>query len=496
MIKINATPICEGFAFAKAFNVINQKLSNETIFKGVEDSIIQLDKAFNLSLKQLRTIKKDGQNEHSFLDAHIMLLEDNMLRDEIVVLIQKEKLDAASAFTIVLDKYINMMKGSSDQYLQERYLDFLDIKLRVLQNLNKVSISLSNLEECILIIEELYPSLLVNISKNVKGIIALKGGFTSHSGILCRARGIPFVVADVSDDFTGNVIIEDDAVYLNPTTEIIDSYQRRKVEDDNINKDLGDICVYGNVVNNEEISNIGEAFSGIGLYRTEFVLMEAQYAFDYLKQAEIYEEALQMVNGRTITFRTFDLGGDKQVDYLPPVQKGVNNYFVYNKLFENQIKALLLASKKHPGQVKIMFPMIESMKQYQTLKKYIVKMAREEGCKVPSVGMMLETQSAFINLEEFKNVDFFSVGTNDLTSELFNVSRDGVILFEHLYVELLATLDRIIKFSNFNKIPLSVCGELISKKEFAKKAIALGLKNISISPYFINNIYKAINEGE
>ncbi len=496
MIKIKAKPICEGTAFAKAFNAIVQNIPSHTSFIGVEKSIKQYDKAITLSLKQIRKIKAEKSADNSFLDAHILLLEDNVLRDEVVSLIVKEYINAEAAFTIVIDKYINMMKDASDDYLKERYLDFLDIKLRVLQNLNKVSISLANLEECILILEEVYPSLLVNISKNVKGIVALKGGFTSHSAILCRARGIPFVVADVSSDFEGNVIIDNDVIYLNPSQEVIEVYNANKFQEENIDKNLGEIKVFANIVNNLDIQNIGNDFSGIGLYRTEFVLMNQEYAFDYKKQVEVYEEALKLANGKTITFRTFDIGGDKQVDYLPPLKKGIINYYKFPKLFENQIKALLLVSQKYPKQVKIMFPMIENVKQYEELKKYVVKIACEQECEVPSIGMMLETQSAFINLEEFKNVEFISVGTNDLSSELFNVSRDEVILFEHLYDGLLSSLDRIIKFCNLNNIPLSVCGELISKTEFAKKAIALGLKNVSISPYFINNIYKAVNEGE
>jgi phosphoenolpyruvate-protein kinase (PTS system EI component) len=143
-----------------------------------------------------------------------------------------------------------------------------------------------------------------------------------------------------------------------------------------------------------------------------------------------------------------------------------------------------------------MFPMIENFKQYQELKKQVVKIARENGYKVPSIGMMLETQSAIINLEEFKSVEFISVGTNDLTSELFNISRDGLVLFEEYYDGLLAVLKKIIDFSKAHNIPLSVCGELISKTEFAKKAISLGLERISISPYFIKNIYKALGEEQ
>lgn len=426
-----------------------------------------------------------------------MLLEDNALKVEVIDLIIKEQINASDAFIKIIDKYINIMKGSTDSYLKERYLDFLDIKNRVLQNLNKISVSLVNLEECILVIEELYPSLLLNISKGVKGIIAKHGGFTSHSAILCRAMGIPFVVCDIPADFEGDIIIDNDVVYLNPNEEIINEYLKQKsLSEKPIIKDLKHIKVYANVMNNDDIKNITEEFSGVGLYRTEFLLMNSEYAFDYLKQAKVYEEAINKLNGRPITFRTFDLGGDKQVDYLPTLNKGIINYYTYPKLFENQIKALLIAADKYPGCVKIMFPMIESFKQYQELKKFVVKLAREEGLKVPPIGMMLETQCALINLDDFKTVDFISVGTNDLTSELFNISRDNLVLFDNLYDQLLNELGKIIHFCKKNNISLSVCGELVSKKEFAKKCFKIGLENVSISPYFIDNIYKAIQEGE
>lgn len=449
-----------------------------------------------MSLKQLRNLKPNETETHDFLDAHIMILEDNVLRVEVINIIVNECVNAATAFTKVIDRYIDLMKNATDQYLKERYLDFLDIKSRVLQNLNKTNISLSNLEECVLLVEELYPSLLIKISENVKGIVAKRGGFTSHSAIICRTRGIPFVVADIPDDYTGNIIIDNDVVILYPDDETVQLFQEKKRNPEHIKRNLGDICVYANIVNNRDISHITEEFSGIGLYRTEFVLMDPSYAFDYEKQASVYEEALKSMNGKSITFRTFDIGGDKQFEYLPHVKKGVINYYSFAKLFENQIKALLLVSKSYPEQVKIMFPMIENFKQYQDLKKSVIKLARENGQKCPPIGMMLETQSALIKLEEFKNVDFISVGTNDLTSELFNVSRDELVLFDDLYDGLLEILERIIKFCATNDIPVSVCGELISKTEFAKKVFKIGLKNISISSYFIENIYKALEVRE
>lgn len=402
-------------------------------------------------------------------------------------------MSALDAFECVMDKYIKIMQSSSDVYLKERYLDFLDIKTRVLQNLNNQTVSLSNLEECILLVEELFPSLLLNISKNVKGIIAKKGGFTSHSAIMCRDMSIPYVIADFPDDYQGKIIIDGETIYLNPSPQLIKKYENYEINEEVFDRNLGDIKLWANIINNDDISRIPDDFVGIGLYRTEFILANPEFAFDIEKQTQIYEDALTKINDRIITFRIFDIGDDKKVDYLPIFTKGVKNYYAFSKLFENQIISILKASKNHPGKVRIMFPMIESFNQYQDLKKVVVKLAKELHIKIPPIGMMLETQGALIKLKEFKNVDFISVGTNDLCSELFNISRDEVILFDDLYEDLLKILDTIIQFCDDNKIPVSVCGELISKTEFAKKAIGLGLKNISISSVFAKNIYKAVN---
>lgn len=431
---------------------------------------------------------------HDFVEAHILLLNDDALHSEVEYNIRNNHINALDSFVLVIDKYIKIMQNSTDLYLKERYLDFLDIKSRVVQNLNKQIVSLSNLEECILLVDELFPSVLINMSKNVKGIIAKRGGYTSHSAILCRNLGIPYVVLDYPEKIKGKVLIDNEKVIINPSLKCVQPYKNRKQLNENISKDLKDIKVWANVINNDDILKVSEEFSGIGLYRTEFVLNDLNSAFDIEKQTEIYTNALRLAKGKEVVFRTFDIGDDKRVDYLPILEKGIKNYYRYPRLFENQITAILMASKLYPKQVKIMFPMIENITQYQELKKYIVKKARELKVKVPPVGMMLETQGALINLSDFNNVDFISVGTNDLCFELFNVSREEVVLFDNLYTDLLSVLEKIINFCKITNIPLSVCGELINNTEFARKAIKLGLKNVSIGYNSINNIYKAINE--
>lgn len=437
---------------------------------------------------------KSEDEQHDFIAAHILLLEDSNLRNEVIELIKTKYFSAKEAFTVVIDKYINTLKDSKDKYLNERYLDFLDIKIRVINNLDNNHKSLTNLEECILYIDELLPSYLLNMSKNVKGIIARKGGFTSHSAIMCRSLGIPFVIANIEDDYEGLVIIDNDTIILNPTQELIESYMKQMNSSKTISKDLQDICLFANISNNEEIELVTGEFMGIGLYRTEFILTNQEIATDVIKQANIYLEALKKANGKPIIFRTFDIGDDKTVSYIPDIGKGVKNYYKYPKLFENQIEAILNASKHYPNQVSIMFPMIEYLDAYLKLKKTVIKKARELGIKPIKVGMMLETQKALINLEDFGMVDFLSIGTNDLCAELFNIKRDSVLMFEDIYEELAMVIKKIVFFANRNNIPLSICGELASKKEFAKKVIKLGIKKISISPKQINNIYEAISE--
>lgn len=447
-----------------------------------------------MSVSQLKELKKDMQIPHDFVEAHILLLTDQVLHNEVEENIKDNHLSALDAFVMVIDRYIKIMQSSTDSYLKERYLDFLDIKSRVVQNLNKQVISLTNLEECILLVDELFPSTLLKMSKNVKGIIAKKGGYTSHSAILCRNLGIPYVVFDYPEKIRGKILIDNEKIYINPSLKCVSSYKNKKQFNEKIEKNLKDIKVWANVHNNQEIARITEEFSGIGLYRTEFILMDPDCAFDIEKQTEIYSEALRMIKNRPIIFRTFDIGDDKKVDYLPILEKGVKNYYIYPRLFENQITAILKASKMYPNQARIMFPMIESVNQFQELKKYVVKKARELKVKVPPIGMMLETQGALINLSTFNNVDFMSIGTNDLCFEVFNISREEVMLYENVYKDLLEIFGKVIDFCKVKDIPLCVCGELINQTEFAKKSFNLGLKNVSINHTSINNIYKALNE--
>ena len=226
MLTLPATVLSEGIAYSKAFNISN-KNEHKTSFLGEEASIKQFNNAIEVSIKQLEKMLDDS-GEQSFINAHILLLSDPVLHQEVHSVIRNEHMNAIDAFSKVIDKYVAIMEHATSEYLRQRYLDFLDIKARVIQNFSKMSFSLENLGECILLVDEIYPSLLVNISKNVKGIIARVGGLTSHSAIMCRVMGIPYVVADFPSDFEGDILITKDSIYLNPTSDVVNKYSYKE----------------------------------------------------------------------------------------------------------------------------------------------------------------------------------------------------------------------------------------------------------------------------
>ena len=416
--------------------------------------------------------------------------------EELISVIKTEQKNPKNAVEMVFDKYINLMKGASSEYLKQRYIDFLDVKKRVISNLNHENISFKNLSACILLVDELLPSMLAEIGKNVKGVIAKRGGYTSHSAILCRNSGIPYVIAEIADNYRGEAIINGKELILNPSKEEIENALLTHQKAETVQKDLGDVKVWANVSNNKDVKAITEEFSGIGLYRTEFLFESSDFAMNVNKQVAVYTQALKEMKGKRVTFRTFDFGDDKKCVFMPLAKKGISTYYVYPKLFATQIEALVKTAKKFPNQVRIMFPMIETIEEYKALKEKVLEVAEKYKVKNIKIGMMLETQRALINLETFKEVEFISIGTNDLTFELFNLDRNTAILYDSVYEELIKIVEKVNSFCQMNNIDLCICGELITMERFAQEAFRKGLKNVSISPNMIKNIYQAINEGE
>ena len=215
------------------------------------------------------------------------------------------------------------------------------------------------------------------------------------------------------------------------------------------------------------------------------------YTFD--EQYTIYSEAVSLMKGKPITFRTFDVGDDKQIDYLITNHKGFDNYIKNPLIFEDQVKALLKANSFNT--IRIMFPMIEQESEFIYLKDWVLRLAKEGNYNIPKIGMMLETKMALTSIETFLEPDFFSIGTNDLTHELYNISREDETneIFNHIN-DLIESLKRVVKFCNEKNISLSICGELASIKEVAIRFYEIGIKNLSVSPASMAMLNMAYDE--
>lgn len=489
--------ISEGVAIGDAV-VLNFNNIVPQLQKSIAEEKAKINIAFKRSLAQLNC-HTPSKNEE-FLQVHCMLLMDPVLKNEIYHEIEYQQKSAEEAIQLVFDKYIESFLQSSSTYLQERYLDFLDIKQRLLRN-----ICLDSEEECcssdvILVVEELLPSLLLDFKVNLRGVICKKNGFTSHGAILCRSLGIPCVVLKDSSLHSGDKLIIDTRRTLlvtNPLEEDVLQYKDIifKLAQDKIeNIDHSKYQFLCNISSNSDLEKcFDNDFDGIGLYRTEFIFMNKDKPLDEEEQYRIYKEAVIKMKDKSVCFRTFDVGDDKTISFIKTSFKGIKNYHAYPELFSAQIKALLRANVN--GKMKIMFPMIYSKEEYLFLRDWVMRIKNDlNDTNTLQIGMMLETEHALETIKEFGEVDFISLGTNDLTKDLYHISRDENISYNTYIDDLIERLKTVVLFCSQNNIALSVCGELAAIHSVTKKFIEIGIKNFSVSPNNIKSLYLAIKD--
>ncbi len=489
MQEVKVEVISHGMAYGKAISVMdnyvisnslcsNTMLEQQLIRKSIEEVIVDL--------KQLQ--QEEVFKDEEFIFVHIMILQDPVLLQEVDNLIEKKRYHAAKAFDEVISYYIEKFSQASTVYLKERNLDLKDIRNRVLKKLNRNFFKTLDTDKVILICDELYPSLLMEYKDSVAGVIAFKGGSTSHGAILCKAREIPYVISPVIDvEDETNMVIDSrlNAIFIDASEEMMHEYKTLKKQL-KVDKPIDDFSKYkikvlANISSNEEIDKVLKYnMYGVGLYRTEFIFMNLNRPLSMEEQCDIYSEAVLRLNGKTICFRTFDVGDDKQLSYLHTSHKGIDNYKNNRELFVNQIKAIL-ASNRYSN-IKIMFPMIESYDEFRYLRDWVYKIKREErNYSYIKVGMMLETKQALDHLEDFKDIDFMSLGTNDLTSELYNIKRSEVLNYQSFIDDLISKLQKVSEHCRKYNIELSICGELAGCSDVTKKLYDINIKNYSVS---------------
>ncbi|MCT6875834.1 phosphoenolpyruvate-protein phosphotransferase PtsI [Frischella perrara] len=531
--------VSPGIAFAKALLLKEDEIVINTrpiADSKVNDEIERFKSAREKSTQQLNSIMERakqtlGEDKAAIFEGHIMLLEDEDLEAEVINRIKTKHVSADSAVHTVFEAQAKELEGLDDEYLKERAADIRDIGKRLLKNILGMEIvDLSAINEpCILVATDLTPSETAQLNlEKVLGFITDIGGRTSHTSIMARSLEIPAIVGTsnaTKEIKHGDYLVLDainNQIYINPNDKTIEKLklvQKQFVADKEELaklKDLPAITLDGHQV--EVCANIGtvrdiagaerNGYEGVGLYRTEFLFMDRDAYPNEEEQFKAYKEVAETTNGLAVIVRTMDIGGDKDVPYMH-LPKEENPFLGWRairicmdkkEILHAQLRAILRASAF--GKLRIMFPMIISVEEVRILKSelnVLKEQLRSEGKKFDEkieVGVMIETPAAAIIARHLaKEVDFFSIGTNDLTQYTLAVDR-GNELISHLYNPLspsvLNLIKNIIDASHAEGKWTGMCGELGGDERATVLLLGMGLDEFSMGSISIPKIKKII----
>ncbi len=496
-------------------------------------------KAVEKSIEDTQALAADmaeriGEKEAEILNGHLMLLQDPMMTMEIEGKIDGEKLCSEAAIEDVCTMYADMFASMDDELMQQRAADMRDIKTRMQKVLLGVkSVDVSALPKgSVLVAEDLTPSVTAGINpENVTGIVTELGGRTSHSAILSRALEIPAVVAAagiLSQVADGDEIIldgESGEIFVKPDESVKKEYEAKRAsylaEKEELKKYIGKETITKDGVKVEVAANIGRPedvervlsydAEGIGLFRTEFLFMDRTSMPTEEEQFEAYRKVAVAMNGKPVIIRTLDIGGDKEIPYMG-LKKDENPFLGYrairfcldrkDDIYRPQLRALLRASAF--GAIKIMVPMVTCVEEYREAKALIHEIMAEldqKGIaynKDIQVGIMVETAAASLMADVFaREVDFFSIGTNDLTQYTMSVDRgnDKVsYLYSTFNPAVLRSIRHIIECGRKEGIMVGMCGEAASDPLMIPLLVAFGLNEFSMSASAVLRARKLITE--
>lgn len=502
----------------------------------VESEVARFYRGREAASAQLTAIKEKarqtlGEEKEAIFEGHLMILEDEELEEEIIAYLKEHKVTADVAASVVIDQQVAMLSDIDDEYLKERAGDIRDIGNRLLKNILGMNIiDLGEIsEKSILVAYDLTPSETAQLNlDNVLGFITDIGGRTSHTSIMARSLELPAIVGtnDVTSRVnTGDYVVLDainNAVYVNPTEEEIarlraleQKYKEEKAELIKL-KDLPAVTLDGRQV--DVCANIGtirdidgaerNGAEGVGLYRTEFLFMDRDQLPSEEEQFQAYKAVVEAMKNRLVILRTMDIGGDKDLPYMN-LPKEMNPFLGWRairialdrrEILNAQLRAVLRASAF--GKLAVMFPMIISVEEVRELKavlETLKQQLREEGKDFDEniqVGVMVETPSAAVNAKFLaKEVDFFSIGTNDLTQYTLAVDR-GNELISHLYNPLtpsvLSLIKQVIDASHAEGKWTGMCGELAGDEKATILLLGMGLDEFSMSAISVPKIKKLI----
>lgn len=509
--------------------------------KSVKDTAAELDRFHNarkiadrqLKLLYEKAVREVGETNAAIFQVHQMMLEDDDFNESVENIIKTQKVNAEYAVASTGDNYSQIFAAMEDDYMRERAADVRDVSGRILAVLDGNGRTTGeNNEPVILVADDLAPSETVQLEKDkILAFVTVQGSLNSHTAILARTMGIPALIGTkmpIGRDLEGKLAIVDGfagSLYVEPESDILGEMEKRQRADkeqkallqtlkglDNVTRDGKHIELYANIGNLKDMAlALQNDAGGIGLFRSEFIYLESQNYPTEEEQFRIFKAAAEAMGGRRVIIRTLDIGADKQCDYFhleheenPAMGlRAIRICLTRPDIFRTQLRAIYRASAY--GRVAIMYPMIISVEEVRLIKAIAEEVRKELiskgiACDNVEQGIMIETPAAAVMSDELaKEVDFFSIGTNDLTQYTLAIDRQNPKLdafYDEKHPAVLRQIQKIIDNAHAAGIWAGICGELGADTSLTETFLAMGVDELSVSPGHILPIRKIIRETD
>lgn len=490
-----------------------------------KEAILQLQRLYDKALKEV------GEANAAIFEVHQMMLEDDDYNESVENIVRNQEVNAEYAVATTGDNFAQMFASMDDDYMRERAADVKDISERLITVLSgNADHSVGSKEPVIIVADDLAPSETVQLDKDmVLSFVTVHGSLNSHTAILARTMAIPALIGTplpLDDTVNGRLGIVDGTngvIYVDPDEETLAKMQKKQEEEaekkrllqtlkgrENVTLDGQKVMLYANIGNIKDLATvIQNDAGGIGLFRSEFIYLENDHYPTEEEQFTIYKQVAETMAGKRVIIRTLDIGADKQCDYFDMEHeenpalgyRAIRICLTRPEVFKTQLRALFRASAF--GKIAIMYPMITSMKEIKRIQEMVALVKAEldvEGIEHgdPEQGIMIETPAAAIISDELaKEVDFFSIGTNDLTQYTLAIDRQNTKLDEFYdahHPAILRMISMVVENAHKAGIWAGICGELGADQSLTQEFLAMGVDELSVSPGSILPIRKIVLE--